>query len=262
MNNTFAYRRSLVATIFASLLLGGCGGDSNDNAEEAPRLRIEGGFIGTFTGAKNGQAFRQIVLENEDVWMFYGSQAGSAFYVGGLIQGRFTQTGQSLSSTNTVDFGAMAAVPGSTNAIYDTAAATLSGTFSSPSFGINAPFANASGLSSLYNYSNAASLPTIQGNWRTSSIRGRVVDLQVTLGGDISGVSISDCNFSGRIAPRASLKNVFDVSLTLGPAPCGSPGETATGIAIAYPLADGQTELLLAFVNAGRTWGWALSGRR
>ena len=257
----FHLRRLIAATTYASLLLGACGGDNGDNTTTVPQLSVEGAFSGSFTGSKNGQAFRLIILENGEMWMFYGTQAAPALYVGGLIQGQVTQNNGSLSSTNTVDFGAMAAIPGSTTASYEMNTSSISGAFSSPALGYHSPFVGTSS-NSLYNYATAPSLPTIQGTWTTSTIRGRAVTLQITPSGDISGSSTSDCNFAGRIVPRPSLKNVFNVSLQLGPAPCGSPGEIASGVVVAYPLADGQMEILLAFVNSTRTWGWALSGRR
>jgi hypothetical protein len=64
------------------------------------------------------------------------------------------------------------------------------------------------------------------------------------------------------VTPRASGKNVFNLELRFGPAPCELPGQNATGIAVAYPLASGQTQLLVTAVDGTRAYGAAAFGVR
>jgi hypothetical protein len=53
--------------------------------------------------------------------------------------------------------------------------------------------------------------------------------------------------FSGTATPRSSGKNVMNVSVTFGAAPCALPGQTATGIAINYTIAaTNQKQLIVA----------------
>lgn len=70
------------------------------------------------------------------------------------------------------------------------------------------------------------------------------------------------CNFTGTSKPRASGKNVFDVSVTFGAAPCSLPGTKATGIALTYILANGKRQLVAAAVDASRTHNSLVFGTR
>jgi hypothetical protein len=74
--------------------------------------------------------------------------------------------------------------------------------------------------------------------------------------------SSGGCSYTGTVAPRASGKNVFSVSMTFGAAPCALAGQTATGMAVAYPLSNGQTQLVVAAVDASRSYGAAAFGTR
>ena len=70
------------------------------------------------------------------------------------------------------------------------------------------------------------------------------------------------CAASGTVTPRASGKNVYDVTLTL---PCGESTDSTlavSGIAVASPLADGRTQLMVAAVDETRTQGAVVFGTR
>jgi hypothetical protein len=111
-------------------------------------------------------------------------------------------------------------------------------------------------------YNTPANLAQITGAWTLSALDGTSADVTIAPGGSFTGAN-AGCSISGTIEPRASGKNVFDVSVTSGGAPCAAPGTTSTGIAVTY-LLPGSTarQLVVAGVNAARTAGNAFFGVR
>ncbi|HEU0189448.1 MAG TPA: hypothetical protein VFQ97_05570 [Gallionella sp.] len=85
--------------------------------------------------------------------------------------------------------------------------------------------------------------------------------MTIATNGSFTGSS-GGCLFSGTFTPRASGKNIFDFTTTFGAAPCTLPGQTATGIAINYLLANGTRQFVVAGVDTGRTVGTAVFGVR
>jgi hypothetical protein len=69
------------------------------------------------------------------------------------------------------------------------------------------------------------------------------------------------CSFSGSFVTRSTGKNVFNVSVTNGPAPCTSPNLVSSGVAYLTP-AGGQVQLTVATVSANRQLGAVVSGVR
>jgi hypothetical protein len=74
--------------------------------------------------------------------------------------------------------------------------------------------------------------------------------------------SSSGCLSTGTLTPRASGKNVFDLSVTFGAAPCVLANQTASGIAVSYLLSNGTRQLILAGTNSSNTVGTAVFGTR
>jgi len=74
--------------------------------------------------------------------------------------------------------------------------------------------------------------------------------------------NMSGCAITGNFVARPSGKNVFNMTLTFGAAPCTLPGAGASGVAVAYPLANGKTQLIVAGVNGARSMGTAAFGTR
>lgn len=68
----------------------------------------------------------------------------------------------------------------------------------------------------------------------------------------VSAVTSLGCDYTSTIAPHASGKNVYDVSLAFGGPPCRLAGQTAAGIAIIVETATGRKRLLLAATDASR----------
>jgi hypothetical protein len=242
------------SAIVSAMLLGGCGG-GGDSAIAVATPTAEGVYGGTLTGGRSN-AFNLLVLENGEAWSMYGTQSATSFGVAGFVQGAGTSSNGSFTVSNGKDFGFSPAQAGSTSATYDATAKTISGTTGSVTFS-GGPVAG-----SLYNYDTAASLSAISGAWSATGLTGESIALNVAASGAFTATSGLGCKFSGTVAPRASGKNVFNVSLTFGAAPCALAGQAATGIALVYPLASGRTQLLVAAVDSTRTYGAAAVGTR
>ena len=158
------------------------------------------------------------------------------------------------------DFGYAPAAVSTLNATYDATAKTISGSISEGTQTVTLSGGPIAG--SLYNYNTAAALTTVVGSWSTTSLTGEGVAINVASTGAFTAASSLGCNFTGTITPRASGKNVFNVAMTFGAAPCALPGQSATGIALAYPLTSGRTQLLVSAVDGTRSYGASVFGTR
>lgn len=249
------------SAIAAAMVLSGCGGGGDSGtAPSAPPAAVatpsaEGVYGGTLTGSTNN-AFNLLVLENGDAWAIYGTQSATLFGVAGFVQGTGTSSNGSYSVPNGKDFGYSPAQAGSLTATYNATAKTISGTLGSVTFS-GGPIPG-----SLYNYDTAASLSAISGSWSTRDLTGASIALNVAASGAFTAISGFGCQGSGTIVPRASGKNVFNVTLTFGAAPCALAGQSATGIAVLSPLASGRTQLLVTAIDSTRTYGTAAIGTR
>ena len=246
---------ALIACAAALSACGGGGGSDNPAAIAA----AEGVYGGTLTGSTY-PAFELLVLENGDFWSMYGIQGSSGFSVAGFVQGTGISNNGTFTAAQSKDFGYSPALAVSTNASYDPTAKTISGTLTAATGAVR--FSGGPIAGSLYNYNTAATQSTVAGAWSATSLSGERVALTVSAGGAFTATSSAGCGFSGSVTPRASGKNVFNVALTFGASPCALPGQTATGIALAYPLASGQTQLVVAVTDATRTYGSGLIASR
>lgn len=249
----------IVCAAFALAACGGGGGSSEDEVLQQGTV-AQGVYKGAITGGAY-PAFQMLVLENGEFWAMYGTQSASTFGVAGFVQGTGVSSGGAFTSTNMKDFGYAPAVGGNLNAAYNASAGTISGTLTA--LGNTVSFSGAPNSGSLYNYDAAASLGTLSGNWTlTSLMSGETISLSVGPSGALTAHSSLGCSMSGSAAPRPSGKNVFNISLTFGASPCRLAGQTATGIALAYPLANGQTQFLFAGFDSSRAYGVAAVGAR
>jgi hypothetical protein len=246
---------SLLASV---LMLAACGGGGSD-AGSPPNsaAKAEGAYSGTLTGSASS-VFQMLVLENDEYWTLYGSPVGSVFGLAGFIQGSGTSTSGAFSSSNTRDFGANPALSGSVSATY-VAGSSISG---SVTFGTGAVgFSGTPILPASFDYSQPAALADIAGNWSMTTLAGSAVAVTIAANGSFTA-TMNGCGITGTFTPRPSGKNVFNMVLTFGGAPCSPAGLAATGIALSYPLAAGKRQLIVAGVDATRTLGTALVGSR
>lgn len=242
-------------------MVSACGGSGNGLASPATTVdRPEGIYGGTLSGSASPD-FRMLVLENGEVWSLYGTEAAPGYTVGGLVQGNLTVSGTTFFASDMRDYGAAPATSGTAAGTFNKTVGTITGNVVAG--GVTVSFSGAPIAGSLYDYDTPASLASFTGGWTLNTLDGDTVALNVDGAGGITATTALGCNFSGTATPRASGKNVFDISVTFGAAPCVLAGQNASGIALAYPIAGGaQTQLLVALQNSTRLAGQAAYGVR
>lgn len=252
-------RFSLAILTTASLLAACGGGGDSTSATPAPTTptpttpvtKVEGYYTGAVS---TGTQFQLLALENDQVYALIGNtDSQGVFRVSSLIEGAGTSANGSFSVANAKEYVSSGQV----------FTAAISGSFS-PRTTVMGSVASSSGTASFtgtapatasLNYDTPASINTVSGSWTGSTLAGEGVTFSVAATGAVTGTSALGCRFTGSAAPRASGKNVLDVSVTFGPAPCLLPGVTGTGIGVSSLLTNGKRQLLLAVTNSGRTAG-------
>ena len=116
-------------------------------------------------------------------------------------------------------------------------------------------------------YDQPATLSSITGTYSGTAVTGSDVYSQTAItidsGGTVSGTTAA-CTTTGRVTPRASGKNIFDVALAFSGTACpGGNGSSFSGIGagIGYSGADGRT-LLIWTLNTSKTDGFLFKGWR
>ncbi len=235
-------------------------GGGDDSTSQQPGATAEGVYAGTLTGSSYHH-FKTLVLENDEYWTLYGEETNSFFSVFGFVQG----SGQSHEGSYTVsdlrDYALSSTDSGSAVASYDAAARTFEGSYVVDG-GAAIQFTGGPITDVAYDYDQTASMSTMIGQWLATNTKGEYVTFDVAADGTVS-MSQNGCVASGTLQPRASGKNIFDVTVTFGAAPCELPNETATGVALTYPITDSnQIQLMTAMVTQSRTHGFALFANR
>ncbi len=235
-------------------------GGGDDSTSQQPGATAEGVYAGTLTGSSYHH-FKTLVLENDEYWTLYGEETNSFFSVFGFVQG----SGQSHEGSYTVsdlrDYALSSTDSGSAVASYDAAARTFEGSYLVDG-GTAIQFTGGPITDVAYDYDQTASMSTMIGQWLATNTKGEYVTFDVAADGTVS-MSQNGCVASGTLQPRASGKNIFDVTVTFGAAPCELPNETATGVALTYPITDSnQIQLMTAMVTQSRTHGFALFANR
>jgi hypothetical protein len=255
--------RLSIATLAITSLLAACGGGGGGGGGSAvaiaPVTKVEGYYAGTVS---TGSQFQLLALENDQVYALIGNtDTQGVFRVNSLVEGQGTSSNGSFSVANAKEYSSTGSVfAGSISGTFSPRA-TVMGTVTSPSFG-TASFTGTSPVTASFNYDTAASINIVSGNWAGSTLYGGGVNFSVAATGALTGISAAGCRFTGSAAPRASGKNVLDVTVTFGPAPCELPGVTGTGIGVTSLLANGQRQLLLAVTNSSRTTGVVVFAQR
>lgn len=240
-----------------AITLSACGGGGAGNTPPPTiTTTAEGVYVGTIS---NGNSFDGIVLEDGSYYVLSGPGSPSGLLVSGFTQGSGTSSNGSFVSTNLINYLATGAVVlGSVNASYGTN--TLSGTVTGG--GIANPFSGTTPANTSYVYNTATNLANITGAWTLADMKGGNIAMTISPTGSFTGTGTSGCVFNGTLTPRASGKNVFNFAATFGAAPCTLPGQSFSGIAVDYLLANGTRQLVAAGVDAGRTTGTSVFGVR
>jgi hypothetical protein len=105
--------------------------------------------------------------------------------------------------------------------------------------------------SSFYVYDKPAALADVAGSWSGNFLDGTTGALTISATGAVSGTN-NGCSYTGTATPRASGKNVFDVSITFGTGNCVLPGQKATGIGINYLLSSGKREIIVGVLDSSK----------
>jgi hypothetical protein len=215
---------------------------------------------GVYSGTTNsGLTFNTIFLEDGSFWAIYGTQTAGKLFVSGFVQGNGTSGNGTFSATNAKDFGNRAPISGSVAATY-VAGTSINGTFASTAQ--SASFSGTTIPVADFNYNQAANLSSIVGNWSVQGLSGASGSISIANSGAFTAASGS-CITTGTIAPRPSGKNVFNVTATIGSAPCANPGLSFTGIAVSYLINGGPTrQLTIAGVDSARSLGTVVFGSR
>lgn len=249
------YKYSALAS--ALLALSACGGGGGGDAGPASTqptpttASAEGVYGGTLSGNTGASAFDLIVLDDGTYWALYGSTAANALVVSGFVQGHGTSNSGSFTG-DAKDFGVVPALGGTVSAQY-TVSPSINGSITTGARAVT--FTGGAVPNSTYVYAKPAALGDIAGSWTLQLSEGETLPITVTGTGAITGVASGGCHITATATPRASGKNIFDISLTYGPVPCSLNGQVSTGIAIVYPLSTGGSQLGLAVVDSTRSFG-------
>ena len=213
---------------------------------------IEGVYEGITT---DGLYTISLVLENNQFWSMYVDENSNSF---GLLQGQLSTSDGTCSSVNLRDFGVYPVASGTASCGYNPGV-SISGNTTFP--GSASTFLNSIVSTDYFDYLKPASVSDIEGDWDIVGSDGLAASLTIASSGSFNGYASNGCNFNGQLTPRASGKNVFDMSATFGPSPCALPNTSISGVAVDL-LSEGQTALMIGGVNSSRTAGGVYLGIR
>lgn len=285
---------SAAAIACASVLVSACGGGGD--GDSAPPPRFEGaleiddpGRTGSFVDYAALTEFTAIALEDGTLWFTFPNL--------GVGQAKFT-TGRPQYSVNTgkileylfdgsdVQLGN----PAIRNSSYSIGYRfqVLNESPNPVALGYRFPlFSSFGGINffgspkqipvARYDYNRAASLNETAGTWgQTLTISTTGVlssnSVSVKVGGaaefgrvpptQFSVETTTVCSLTGRLVPRLSGKNVFDVTLSASGSGCVIAGQSYTGVAVAYLDKTNAPRLQVMTLNAGKNSYASLSLER
>lgn len=263
----------LAVSLVALAGVASCGGGGDDVIGSPSGPSAEGYYAGNMSVSgnplpENSTAFQLLVLENGQFWAIYGTPSGGALDVQGFLQGTGTSNGSLFFASNARFFSNGLTRTAAISANYSVSNQSASGTVVDDA-NSTVSFSSTVQAPTAYNYSAAANLSDVSGNWVVEGVFGDLYDLVVQPGGAFTATPAvnppnpATCPFSGSFAPSASGKNVFSVSITNGSVGCavGVQNLTTAGIAFVSPVAAGD-QLTFSTVDTGRTRGAVLSGVR
>lgn len=243
--------RGSISAIAAAVVLAACGGGGSDSGSGgAPNVAsAEGMWVGP---TSTGYTLNLLALEDGEFWGIYGAN-GSAY---GAIHGTASWDGSKITAAGsdyyiyggTKTDGAFTGTYSAKNSVSGTvsgaAKATFSGTYDA-------------------RYDSPASLTDLAGTWAVSgasSTGTTTSNVTISPTGAIAG-SNQYCAMTGTAAPRASGKNVFNVSVGFAGADCLFNGQTLAGVAVLMK-SGATTQLAVAALLPDRSNGFlALASR-
>lgn len=225
--------------------LAACGGDGGS---DSPKTSLAEGFwVGE---ASTGVIVNLAVLENGESWGIYSDGVSSA---GALYGNTKTSDGNRLSGSG-LDFNITAR---------SVTSASYTGTFE-PKTSMNVTLSNGITFDAAYSdvYDQPASLAELAGSFSGWAATGTTYSPSITftvdMQGKIAAPATDGCGGTGTATPRASGKNVFDISVTFQGATCAlGNGTTVRGIAF-YDTST--AEVVALALNGAKKDGFILVG--
>lgn len=220
--------------------------------------KLDGVYEGTVVNGTETARVTILALDNDDLWVAYGSGSGALTKLEGFVLVNGRSGDGSYSSTAFYDVAADEdqVRSGTVLATY-VPRTSLSAEFRvTGEHGVG--FVSATALPvTRHNHDQAASLAAIAGSWPYQG-SGTTGTLTISAAGALSG-KFEDCDVTGSLTPRPGGKNVFNVSISVGGGSCSFSG---TGIAYATTSTTGMAQLWLGFMNAARNDGGFVLGER
>ena len=244
----FSTGRHVIGLALTALLTacGGGGGSSDAGTTPATASPLAGGWEGT---SSSGDGIQAMILEDGRIWAVSGTQASGVLFVNSLGRATLTTSGTAVSAGDlrAHDLATGTSVTGTLTGTF-TAGTSITATVTAG--GASATMRLAPAAAAAYHYDTAATLTAVAGSWPGffSNDTGTVV---VSATGSFTTTTASGCTVSGAITPRASGKNVYDVTVSFGTAACGVPvGTTGAGNAIITNLTGGTRQLAVAVASS------------
>ena len=234
------YDMKKMAVIALAAALTACGGGGDDNPAKSA-----GAAEGFWSGpASSGVDVSVAVLENGETWAVYES-GGS---IVGAINGTLTINGANFTGSGK-DFDL---IDGS----------VVQGTFTGAAIAktsLSISTSSGATVNTVYEaaYDQPATLASIAGTFAGSGVSATTsaqsISLTISPTGALTIPGTAGCSAAGTVAPRASGKNVFNLSITFTGANCAiGNGVTTTGIAV-YNTTTGS--LIALALNSAKSDG-------
>ncbi|HEY4653775.1 MAG TPA: hypothetical protein VIH22_04650 [Cyclobacteriaceae bacterium] len=251
---------AILVSVLSLTLLNGCGGGGNSSPAASNTIpqRL---YLGSSTYSPFSLA-DVLILENGSYYALYGQQFNAGLIVAGFFEGTGSGSNGVFSSTNPAEHISLYAYSnGSFGGSY---VPETSVDIDVQGFWGTGTFSTVKPANTTYNYASAANINDVAGSWSLSTIDGAGANMIISTNGTFTATATSNgCSYSGTISPRPSGKNVFDITLTYGAAPCALPNLSISGIAVSYMLSDGiRREFIMSGTDSSRANGYAASGWR
>lgn len=252
-------RRPLVRSMLALVVAGlsACGGDGGDDSSAPALFGAQGGWSGTSSG---GDSVAVLILEDGSTWAYSGAETSGGVVVDTLVQGSLQANGNNLSGSDLRGFDIASGNPVALTASGSYSATTLNLAVSGGA--IADSIAASPSPSATYDYNQVAQLSALAGGWAGFFTTGDDGTITIQSNGQFSSITSAGCAITGTATPRPSGKNVFNISVTFGPAPCLLPSGTASGVAVITHPTTGRSQLSVLVTNATRDSAAAFFGSR
>jgi len=226
-----------------------CGGGGESAPAPAPRDTGVAVAGGTIERAENS-SFIVVRPGGGTTWLFYGPDLATAPRVTGYIytHGSYATDGDGA-HYNATDSAQAFGYGASLEVAVDPLAPAVAGSLRYRGDTTNYKLAGGPVPGSSYRYDRTANVAEAVGNWTLSDVGGNAVALSVRTDGGIGGTYLG-CALTGQLTPTAGNSNRMDLVASLIACPGSGPVSTEyRGIAVAFPMTAGGTQLLLLATN-------------